>query len=240
MMKIKTRSVVGSLTIGSIATLALAFSPIQQAQAATITSLYNTGVDGSGVVLADGTLGDAHYTLTPPGAVGAGNTNVVRVRQTVGGYPIPPWVGDDTISAWIGPNNATNLSSNGGLYDYQTTFDLTGFDYTTASISGQWAADDNIKILLNGNEVLPLTTGAHYSNWTSLASISSGFQAGINTLDFIVNNDGGGPTGLRTELIGTANLAATTVPEPSDLMGTTIAFGSAVLLKRKLTKKNIG
>ena len=40
-------------------------------------------------------------------------------------------------------------------------------------------------------------------------SISSGFAAGLNTLDFVVNNAGSSPnpTGLRVEISGTANAA---------------------------------
>ena len=39
----------------------------------------------------------------------------------------------------------------GGEYVYRTTFDLTGFDPTTAMISGIWSADDRgIDILING------------------------------------------------------------------------------------------
>ena len=38
-------------------------------------------------------------------------------------------------------------------------------------------------------------------------TINTGFIAGVNTLDFVVNNGGPGinPTGVRVELSGTAN-----------------------------------
>ena len=42
-------------------------------------------------------------------------------------------------------------------------------------------------------------------------------MTGINTLDFKVNN-GGGPTGLRVELSGTADPLAAPVPEPATLL----------------------
>jgi len=70
------------------------------------------------------------------------------------------------------------------------------------SLTGQWAADNGVSnILLNG-----LSTGysgGDFNRWTSF-TISSGFSAGLNTLDFIVNN-GGGSTGLRVEVTGTAS-----------------------------------
>ena len=36
-------------------------------------------------------------------------------------------------------------------YTYRTTFNLSGFDPTTASLTGQWAADnEGPNVLLNG------------------------------------------------------------------------------------------
>jgi hypothetical protein len=65
--------------------------------------IFNTGVDGSGTVLADGTFGDPHYILF---IVPVGSTTVIRARRDVGGYPLPPagpYIGDDLLSDWIGP-----------------------------------------------------------------------------------------------------------------------------------------
>ena len=100
------------------------------AHAATITT-FNTGVNGSGTPLADGAIGDPHYLLT---AVPSGSTTAIRVRTSVGGYPIGPWLADDTISAWIGPNNDAQVDGPVGNYDYRTTFNLTGFNPATASL----------------------------------------------------------------------------------------------------------
>ncbi len=86
------------------------------------------------------------------------------------------------------------------------TFDLTGLDPTTASISGTGSADDSAIIRLNGN-----ATGQTFPafNVLSTFSITSGFIAGVNTLDFVVSNGGAGPnpTGLLVNsLSGTARL----------------------------------
>ena len=182
--------------------------------------IFNTGVNGSGVPLPDGTLGDPHYTLI---VVPGGSTTEIRVRTSAGGYPVVgAWIGDDSISAWIGPNNDPSVSGPDILYTYRTTFDLSGFDPAMASLTGQWSADNwGSDILLNG-----LSTGntaVGFNLWSSF-TILSGFTAGVNTLDFIVNN-GGGPTGLRVEVTGTA------VPEPATL--SLLALGGLALIRRR-------
>ena len=69
--------------------------------------VFNTGVNGSGAPLTDGTVGDPHYTLI---AVPDGSTTDIRVRTSAGGPPVTnAWLGDDSISAWIGPNNGPDV-----------------------------------------------------------------------------------------------------------------------------------
>ena len=82
-------------------------------------------------------------------------------------------------------------------------FDLTGFNSATATLTGQFAADNSAVIKLNA--VIVGTTASTYSAWTPF-TISSGFVAGVNTLDFMVTNDpsDASPTGLRVDLSGTA------------------------------------
>ena len=176
------------------------------AHAGTI-EIFNTGVNGSGVPLIDGTVGDPHYTLI---VVPSGSTTDIRVRTSAGGYPVVgAWIGDDSISAWIGPNNDPSLNGPDIFYTYRTTFDLSGFDPATASLTGQWAADNELSNILL-NDVPTGKTAGGFNSWSSF-TISSGFVAGVNTLDFIVNN-GGGPTGLRVEVTGTASLGLLFLP----------------------------
>jgi hypothetical protein len=181
-----------------------------QVQANPITTLFNTGVDASGTPLSDGTIGDPHYTLV---SVPSGTTDL-RVRTSAGGYPIPPYIGDDSLSAWIGPNNDPQVDGPVGLFDYRTTFDLTGLNPATASISGGWSSDnDGVKILLNGVDTgNPPTSFIQFAIGFAPFSIGSGFVSGVNTLDFIVDN-GGGPTALRVEMTGNAAV----IPEPATL-----------------------
>jgi hypothetical protein len=186
-----------------------------------IGSLYNTGVSSTHTVLPDGTVGDPHYSLISV----PGGTTQTLVRSSTGGFPIPPWLGDDASSAWIGPDNAADLDGPAGQYIYRTTFDLTGLTPGTASISGQWSTDNlGVDILING-----VSTGQSISNPESFRTftsfvINSGFVEGVNTIDFVVLNqpyEGRNPTGLRVEMTGTAAVT----PEPA--MG--LAWGVAVI-----------
>ena len=192
-------------------------------------ALFNTGVNASGTPLADGVIGDPHYVL-----VGVpGGTSALRVRTAVGGFPIPPYIGDNAFSAWIGPNNDSIIDGPVGLYDYQTTFSLAGFNASTASIFGGWSTDNNgIKILLNGVDTgNPGTSFVQFATGFAPFSITSGFLAGVNRLDFIVNN-GGGPTALRVEMHGSADLSGG-VPEPSTWALMIGGFGMAGAMLRR-------
>lgn len=207
------------------------------AQAAFV--LFNTGVDAGGTVLPNNTVGDPHYQLT---SVPGGSTTAVLVR-TSPASPIPPYIGDNTLSRWIGPNNAGDLSSPPGNYTYATTFDLTGFNPLTAIINGGWSSDnDGVAIKLNGTTVSGPTSFTQFSLGFAPFSITSGFIAGVNTLEFIVhnggsepgNNDGGAnPSALRVEI---ASYSATAVPEASSFLvvglGGIFAVGAASFGKR--------
>jgi hypothetical protein len=147
--------------------------------------------------------------------VPGGSTTDIRVLTSAGGYPVGFWIGDNSISAWIGPNNDPDADGPGGSYTYRTTFNLSGFDPATASLTGQWSADnEGLNILLNGAPTG--STAGGFNSWSPF-TISSGFTAGVNTLDFIVDN-WSGATGLRVEVTGNATEVLSEVPEPASLL----------------------
>jgi len=153
-------------------------------QAAADTILYNTGVDASGTAIPTGTLGDPHYIVIDPANFGS----TVRVARSTS------WMADTSTSAWITPNtsNAPN-----GSYTYRTTFSLAADG--PVSFSGRWATDDQgSDILIDGAHAITTSVSMSFSDWTPF-SLSGVGHAGTNTIDFIVRNTGGAPSGLRVE-----------------------------------------
>jgi hypothetical protein len=136
-----------------------------------------------------------------------------------------------------------------GIYDYRTSFDLTGFDPSTALISGRWSADSQgTDILINGQATGHQTVPSNFASGFSPFTTAGEFlHAGVNTVDFLVNNSPGtpdypnNPTGLRVEfLVATAGFAGSSAPEPSTLVIASIACGLfvAVWLGRRLKRRN--
>ena len=176
-----------------------------------VTGLFNTGVSAGGTKLNVGDT-DPHYTvLENAGAQAIVTNNGAYVQDATSAYI---W---QTASG--SPGNVTRT--------FRTTFMIgAGYDPLTAVLSGQWSTDNaGLDILING-----LSTGntsPSFSSFTNF-SISSGFLAGMNTLDFVVQ-DVGAPGALDVRnLTGTASLLAppnTTVPEPATivLMGSGLA-----------------
>ena len=197
------------------------------ASAAAIGGLYNTGVNDSGVVLTNNSI-DIHYTMTGAETVEA---------QVLTDHPVGTgWIPENTTSAWVIPEGSDDVGLF-GEYTYTTTFDLTGFDAATAQIEGRWSTDNGTTdILINGTSLGYTTDSSDYNIWAQF-SVTSGFIAGENTLQFVFNNDpdaggnGAGYTGLRVEMVGTAS----EVPIPAAAW----LFGSALMglvsLKRKKT-----
>lgn len=187
--------------------------------AAAIPGLFNTGLGTNGVILANNAV-DPHYTL-----VVSADTNFPgpEVRTLLPGFPVPPWVAEGPDSRWIAPRGNQGTGNAPGDYTYRTTFNLTGFDPAKAKIIGKWSTDNaGSDILINGESLGFLNT-AQFGGFTDF-TIESGFVAGTNTIDFIVNNaePGVNPTGLRVELRGTVELpseAPTIVTQPANAIG---------------------
>lgn len=199
---------------------------VMQAHAAPIT-IFNTGVNNDGSLAAEGSV-DLHYTLIASADPDASqNGPEAFVVQS----PRPPVYVNTPTAQYIAPDPNQNFGEccTGGTYTYRTTFDLTGFDPSTANITGIWRTDDNgLNILINGTGT-GQTSVVHVD---TAFSVSSGFVSGLNTLDFSINNVSG-PSGLRVSLSGTADAAAT-VPEPGSLLLMTLGFSG---LARALWKR---
>lgn len=187
------------------------------AATATPIAIYNTGAGSA-------TPGNAdpNWTITSTPTSSSGATAYVVSTQPTG------WVSGTSTSQWISPSAIENpntpgfVSPTAGLYTYQTTFDLTGFSPWTASLNGQFGADDCLmSIVLNGHTVSNYGTGGVCTSWGSFVNFAIGsaykndFLAGSNTLQFIVKQSAGtsrNPSGLNVRVQGTVS-----VPEPGEL-----------------------
>jgi hypothetical protein len=242
--------VIKKFVFGLILTGLLHLASFASAGTVSLTGLFDTGVSSPNHVLPDGTSPDPHYALV---AVPVGSTTATRVRTSAGGYPIPPYIPDDTFSAWIGPNNPNlvdlthpyDLTGPQGLYDYQTTFFSPGAGL--ADITGSWATDNegvDIKVdgASGGSNTIPLggPPPAPYSFETFYSfSVKAAVHYGTNYLDFIVNNngpsappDGDNPTALRVEF----QSALVAIPLPRSAwggLGLLGAIGIVRLMRRQ-------
>lgn len=175
---------------------------------ATPFTVFGTGLGPTGLPL-PAAASDPHYQVLTSG------TPAIVVTNT------GPYFANDAASEWVW-EQADGFPINTTLR-FETTFDLTGFDQTTAALSGAWGTDNNgLDIVLNGHDTGITLLGTTVGNFTQLHAFTinnpAWFVSGANTLDFDVQ-DVGGIAAFRAELSGTANLSApaTSVPEPSTL-----------------------
>jgi hypothetical protein len=173
-----------------------------------IPGLYDTGVNGTGGLLAGGSI-DPHYVLVSSADPNFPGPQAIVPSVIATGF----WVPNGPASKWIAPANAEGYPSGGenhpvGFYVYRLTVDLTGFDPSSVVITGSFAADNAAGIRVNG-----AGTGQVSQGYNTLVAftLNSGFVSGTNTIDFETHN-GGGVTGLRVS--GIAGQAATVGVEP--------------------------
>ena len=201
------------LSIGAIVGLGVS---AETTYAASISGLYTTGVDENGNILSPGEI-DPHYSILE-----TGNNAVVMNSH--------PWLGNgpDSMCIWENANGQpTNVTRT-----FRKTFDLTGLDASTASITGKWIVDNfGVDILINGVSTGLTSGGPSIFDF----NITGGFISGVNTLDFVIQ-DVGVISGFRvTEISGTADVNV--VPEPLTILGAGTALGFGTLFKRKVAKK---
>jgi len=175
------------------------------AQTPVAIPIFNTGTVSPGVLASDASV-DAHYKLITSADPAYPGPNAYVVNNA---WPIATnlWLASGPNSKWIGPRADAGSGNLAGAYTYRTTFDLTGLNISTAALTVKVASDDPpIIIKINGTAVGPSS-----DSFLSLTPfpISTGFIAGINTLDFVVTNytPNPNPTGLRVEISGTAQPA---------------------------------
>lgn len=190
-------------TLGALAAAAslAALAAPARAQVVPIPGLFNTGVDAAGNKMLVGAT-DLHYVVVQTATSAIVTNNGAYVQSPTAGY------------IW---ETAAGLPGN-VVRSFRTTFDLTGLDPTTASITGRWSTDNQgLDIRLNG--VSTGITSPSFNVFTAFTiGAGSAFLPGLNVLQFDVQ-DFGPPGALAVDgLAGTARVAgAAVVPEPATL-----------------------
>ncbi|MCO5052140.1 MAG: immunoglobulin domain-containing protein [Verrucomicrobiae bacterium] len=194
-----------------------------------IPGIFGTGVGANGALLGDGAV-DPHYVLSVSADWNFPGPDAVCITNVWPIAPAGPWLANGPSSRWIGASSNQRqdidpLSGNlPGLYTYQTTFDLTGYDLSKVRVIGGVAADNAVNdVLLNG-----VSTGVTVAGFGGLNSFTftSGLVAGENTVDFILENaltggtdsDSPNPAGLRVDLRGLLDIR-TSLPEVTLTVG---------------------
>jgi len=232
-----TRSRVLAWRVAGLAVVAVAAVPAV-AGPITISNLYNTGVNDSGNALTTNAT-DTHWTIvaSPAQANTSGAANYYNGSAVV--RSISRWTvytPDTSTTQWIvSPQSQQDstvpsdpyVSGAAGNYVYQTTFTMPT-EFYDASITGNWACDNlQIKILLNSTEY-NITSPTGWGSTTPF-TLDHGFQSGLNTLQFVVENDVGtlqpNPTGTFITLSGIY-----VVPEPSMTTLAMIGIGTFWLM----------
>lgn len=179
---------------------------IVQVNKQRIPGIFGTGVAADGTLAAGGTV-DPHYVLTVSADWEYPGPDAIVLNE---GWPVQAgvWLPNGPNSKWISVQASQATGNAEGDYTYQTTFDLTGYDVSKVTISGGWAVDNTgVDILVNG-----VSTGFASTGFGTLTpfTITSGLVAGVNTLDFLINNLPAtpNPVGLRVDLRGLVTVAS--------------------------------
>jgi hypothetical protein len=182
----------------------------------------STGLNAGGVVQTTSGANDAHWVIN-----GAQPARVVT-PSSLDWWVV--WAANDANSAWVArdPNNTDN-----GTGTYSRSFDLTGVDLSTISLTGRWAVDDEGTLSLNGHQI-----GAYqpHDGWQNFATQTffnitdpTWFNQGTNTLVATIAQSDDLFEGVRVQ----ASLSAS-VPEPASVSAfMVIALMSAAPRRRR-------
>jgi hypothetical protein len=191
----------------------------------------STGLDNSNNLITSGGTADAHWSVRSYGGSPA------AAEVVASGNPdwFSGWLPNGPSSSWIARNAfVPDNWPNGALYS--VSFDLSGYDLSTVSMSGGWALDevDNSDfgtLALNGHSIEGLGVGA----WTSLTGFSVGkgssfFNQGLNTLTISLTYQVDVIVATRLQGSVSGSLATTAAPLPQSAAGGCALLGFLAIL----------
>jgi hypothetical protein len=235
---------VRKIRLAALASLAVLVIPTAGTRAGAVYNL-STGFDNTTQSLLTPNTTDPKYSVIGPD----GNAYVPQARDASN---LPnTYVGDSAIpgSRWdYLVNTATNTGvffAPVGNYEITTTFNMKGFDPSTAQISGLQTAADNalLSVSVNGTTVFSQSqdTGLSFGlqNVQTIGDVGQGaFKSGLNTVEFTIFNQGFGGDDSQSPSPAAFRIGATVtaqplsaVPEPSGV--TLTAIGIAYVLSRR-------
>jgi uncharacterized delta-60 repeat protein len=171
----------------------------------------------------------------PPTGFGLTNAGDPDPNWTVNGKPaqlLTPsaanwyggWLANGPNSNWIGVT-ASNPSNGPAPYTFQVQFNLSSFNFSTVSLSGQWSVDDAGALKVNGHQIASLSGG----NWGrlnpfALAAGSGYLNQGLNTLEITMTQTDNYLEGVRLEgvIVDNGSLPIINYPTFIDLSGFTL------------------
>jgi hypothetical protein len=181
---------------------------------------------------------DPNWTVTTSPTPGSTNAFVTDT----GNYPFPIWLADTATYGWDSPQSSYGDGETdpaGTDFYYTTTFDLTGFDPTSASLQFQFAVDDDlVAVILNDNTLTGFPAGA-LGSLSATQTINTDFVSGVNTITFETFNQGGDPTptGLLVDFTSATANTIGSAPEPSAFLLIGAGLGGLGLIRRRVQSR---
>lgn len=197
-----------------LTTFALIVLPLFGLEAVVIDT-FKTGVnEGTGAVLADDAT-DSNWIITSGPADGSYPRAAVATSVASGWSGALPIAGTGLIT------RGSSVSGGVGTYTFAYQFTVNTATHNDFAIGGLVWADDFVRVLLNGNEIM--AQSAHIWNQppVSFTNATQGyFVNGLNTLTFEVLNTGGD---IALDVSGV--VTATPIPEAHEWAMMFLAFG---------------